>query len=310
MAILFILLPIVLGIVAVLIVIFFVPPRPGKRRRVTGPQCGKCGYSAEGATTMICPECGADFREVGLLVPGARPGIGRTEMVISWTLLVLLIGGVASFALAQFIAPKLWESGKTLRYQSLSRFDCTVRFEIDGQETIWPWQRDRRNAAYPRGTTMAVELRGPNDTVTLIVEPPGETLDITCVDGSHRTMQTPITVEAVDTWMADVGFDLADPEVSDLAAAVFNVVHDYESRVYGRAETIAYAADRPSGRRRGAAVSSIPATSHLYATGSRASSSRPVHPLYSLIAACFWLIIWLIGLRFLLRRRSRRQVES
>jgi hypothetical protein len=41
-----------------------------QRRRVSRPSCGKCGYAVRGLPTFICPECGSDLREVGILTPG------------------------------------------------------------------------------------------------------------------------------------------------------------------------------------------------------------------------------------------------
>lgn len=34
--------------------------------------CGKCGYAARGLSTFICPECGSDLREVGIVRPEQR----------------------------------------------------------------------------------------------------------------------------------------------------------------------------------------------------------------------------------------------
>gem|GEM_PF-6566628 len=38
-----------------------------RRSKNEGMGCGRCAYPANGLTNMSCPECGADFREVGLL---------------------------------------------------------------------------------------------------------------------------------------------------------------------------------------------------------------------------------------------------
>ncbi len=43
------------------------------RSRNGEQSCGKCGYSVRHLTTFNCPECGADFREVGIRrQPGSR----------------------------------------------------------------------------------------------------------------------------------------------------------------------------------------------------------------------------------------------
>src|SRR5437868_12809630 len=44
-----------------------------RRREVsTEPVCAGCGYAVRGLPTFICPECGSDLREVGILTPGMR----------------------------------------------------------------------------------------------------------------------------------------------------------------------------------------------------------------------------------------------
>ena len=45
--------------------------RGGGRKRGPEPMCASCGYSVTGLTTMVCPECGADLREVGI-IPAAK----------------------------------------------------------------------------------------------------------------------------------------------------------------------------------------------------------------------------------------------
>src|SRR5690349_8886016 len=32
----------------------------------TEPRCASCGYNTRGLTSLICPECGTDLREVGI----------------------------------------------------------------------------------------------------------------------------------------------------------------------------------------------------------------------------------------------------
>ena len=41
------------------------------------PACGACGYSVRGLSTMICPECGSDLREVGIVPPAKSPAKDR-----------------------------------------------------------------------------------------------------------------------------------------------------------------------------------------------------------------------------------------
>lgn len=54
--------------------------------------CGQCQYIVEGLQTMFCPECGSDFRKVGIEMPHKR---GRVEPVTFLALWTLLLGPVA-----------------------------------------------------------------------------------------------------------------------------------------------------------------------------------------------------------------------
>ena len=40
-------------------------PRPA---RIEVPSCGRCHYPVRGMPTFVCPECGADVRDVGIVL--------------------------------------------------------------------------------------------------------------------------------------------------------------------------------------------------------------------------------------------------
>lgn len=41
-----------------------------RHRRVSIAECGCCRYPVKGLTAWTCPECGSDFRDVGIAAPG------------------------------------------------------------------------------------------------------------------------------------------------------------------------------------------------------------------------------------------------
>ena len=49
--------------------------------------CGKCGYQVRGISTLNCPECGADLREVGIVK-------GKSSKVMVWVAVVVGVGVV------------------------------------------------------------------------------------------------------------------------------------------------------------------------------------------------------------------------
>lgn len=61
--------------------------------------CGHCQYIVEGLQTMFCPECGSDFRKVGIGTPGKRGQIEPVRFLVLWTVLlaplVLIVSGLA-----------------------------------------------------------------------------------------------------------------------------------------------------------------------------------------------------------------------
>jgi hypothetical protein len=77
-----------------------------RRRRpagAAGPSCGRCGYGVTGLPSAVCPECGSDLRDVGVVASGAADA-GGAAACAAWTLaapLVALLGGVlvAEYAL-------------------------------------------------------------------------------------------------------------------------------------------------------------------------------------------------------------------
>jgi hypothetical protein len=54
------------------------------------PSCGKCGYNVAALTTMHCPECGGDFRTVGITAPHLDKRMHPAVFTAAWTLLLTL----------------------------------------------------------------------------------------------------------------------------------------------------------------------------------------------------------------------------
>ena len=72
----------VCGIIALVAILAYLEKR-NRNPHNTGPDsvCGRCGYSVRDLTTMTCPECGADLREVGIIPPD-KPGRSKVEKPI------------------------------------------------------------------------------------------------------------------------------------------------------------------------------------------------------------------------------------
>ncbi len=57
-------------------------PRDGLSR------CGHCGYAVEGLNHMQCPECGSDFRKVGIVSPYQQKVMHPMVFGMLWALLL------------------------------------------------------------------------------------------------------------------------------------------------------------------------------------------------------------------------------
>lgn len=68
-----------------------------RRPRTESGTCGRCGYCVTGLKSMNCPECGADFREVGISIRG--PSMAKpTEFVLVWLIIMpapAIIAGIS-----------------------------------------------------------------------------------------------------------------------------------------------------------------------------------------------------------------------
>jgi DNA-directed RNA polymerase subunit RPC12/RpoP len=60
--------------------------------------CPACSYPVKGISTLNCPECGADFREVGI-TPGDQAGKHRKLVSIVVGSVVAVIAAIALAAL-------------------------------------------------------------------------------------------------------------------------------------------------------------------------------------------------------------------
>lgn len=159
-------------------------PRATNRQPWTEPRCGRCGYCVWGAPSFVCPECGSDLREVGIV---ARRRVGGMVWGALWTVLLPI---PALFLWALFyntVAPRV----HTVRYDRVieCKYDYdpvgTLRVQFDGEETVWGprpftgiplrrltlWWEDRPASA------LVVELPARNQFVAPVVPPTRVVLD-------------------------------------------------------------------------------------------------------------------------------------
>jgi hypothetical protein len=70
------------------------------------PLCGHCRYCIRGITTLTCPECGSDLREVGIIAPNIRLPVDiRHLRAIIWTLALPIPAFCISWLLLSYVLP-------------------------------------------------------------------------------------------------------------------------------------------------------------------------------------------------------------
>jgi hypothetical protein len=109
--------------------------RRGNRLSEDEPRCARCGYIILPGASSICPECGADVRESGLVTPSTP--MPSTSM--PWVVLAVLLAWPAARWLAPHIAerqPFGWAYSATRRIQ-LSGTSATAYVQSWGTGRYW-----------------------------------------------------------------------------------------------------------------------------------------------------------------------------
>lgn len=77
------------------------------RWRVSVPSCPRCFYNVTGLTSNVCPECGANLNEVGVLEPGEMKPLGRVAYAMIWTVVLGAVALLVSPEILQYV-PQKW----------------------------------------------------------------------------------------------------------------------------------------------------------------------------------------------------------
>lgn len=247
------------------------------RKSPDGPACGQCGYAVYGLPTFICPECGSDLREVGIVTGGQPRPIHPVVKVIILTIvmapLVLLSTVFVAIMSPQQTTLTTRTSVEHSALASIETIDVNVSLRTDGAGNVTD------------GTLTARLIRSDGPDLQLRVDHPGLAYEYDHPEG--RRQGDELDRDALLDWWSGAGVDASDADVRDAADGFLTLV-----------------------RRGSAGFASLPG---LAATGfiqsGSSSSSTMLGPVmwYPLGCLLFWLIVWLIGVRYVLwgRRASR-----
>ena len=262
------LLIVVLGLVVAAIAVIVVLGRRGGLRR---PSCGSCGYAVAGLDGLICPECGADLRDVGIKTPGGagNPWVVPFAIAVLWSIGMTIVASIVT-PLVQRAFPRPYSTTATWTFTPAEvEFDTvTIDFSGTGSSPALAFQQGLifEGAAKAR-------LPGRTDGNVLEFAVP----DLTLAD----TGQT-LDAGTIATWLVDDGSER--PEVKVDQAARELLAHVKAGATPG-----------------GAMVIQGPA---IYAGGTVNSNSRrgPAPKWLVPSIAVGWGVVWLAGLWFIHRR--------
>ena len=235
--------------------------------------CGACGYSTRGLSTLVCPECGGDFRRVGIVVP--RPDGRRTSGVRGQVIVTALALGAVIFIAVSMLndlvpplvpTPRAYEERQ---YFKLPRATGATRsYYVVGRARTW------------------TELR-PTLSVSVEMMEGGARLPRTLPVRGDRVAEADVRA-----WMSGLGVKDSDPLAAQEAAEIVRLV----SQVTRPTELLT--------PRHTARTSQSP----LKPTGRRSSfaSSPPARDFVRPILSALGWIAWLAALCFLWSRGRPR----
>ena len=300
--------------------------------------CGKCGYIVKGLSTLTCPECGSDLRDVGIVSharPDSRPHLTRylwpAMLFLGWTYLcaalyviflipyrAVLFSPFQSFG--GLIDREIWPYHGFCR-RTVSLFPASKAFGkiiltenmilhsggTGYQYRVGPF--DGYDNADLTRWDIDVDLQNHDggSRHLLIDVLHGMACSWTDSAGKPVAQKTPLDGQLVMNWLRDAGIDTALPQVQREAAALRGLVKDsatpgYWNAAWGR-ETVA-----PVGRLERIVLSqeqraSLEGTPLMWLdrSGSEQQSFGPIFHI-NWIGVPLIVLLWIGGLRFGVRR--------
>lgn len=272
--------PVIAIFVMVLVLIFFsamIYLIFRKKRNPSGSVCGGCNYAVDGLTTFICPECGGDLRNVGIITPNqSRPLPGWLKCVF-WTAALPIPAVIVSALITLLIGPAVFfRSATWTMEQPASGTFASVQITGSGKTTQWGsgmrWSPQIMAFSRVDLIMFADTGQGP------VMVGPALRLDL---EGMRAEGRERLDAGEVESWGRSCGLNVAVPAVQAEMAAVADYVT--AACIYGQTTPAT-----PSGVFGGTTMAGM------------STSSNPA-PWFAILLALFWLIIWIVGCIRLMR---------
>lgn len=115
-----------------------------------GSTCGRCDYSARGLTTFVCPECGGDLREVGILPSEMRGGFGTpshlSRKLMTWTVVLAVFGFIFTSMVGEYCLPAVTSASEDYRLAGPPSSQYRhVNFHSYSYQLHWPFGQPARS---------------------------------------------------------------------------------------------------------------------------------------------------------------------
>jgi hypothetical protein len=188
--------------VGIVLVVSRALAKPRGAAHADEPTCGQCGYIVRGIEGWICPECGGDLREVGIIPPGGRRRMSNAARLVVWTLIVFPPLLLLASLLSRSFAP-MWavaQQQRVIFVQSPSLF-TTVRAQLEGRKLVWGRPAYSMNVPYQ---TLTLTLNSGKPTDHVIVDL--ATTTGTFTDAAGKPVSGAFNAGLIATWLSANGF--------------------------------------------------------------------------------------------------------
>jgi hypothetical protein len=259
-----------------------------RRKAVTQPACGNCGYFVRGITTFTCPECGQDLREAGIVTPSTHAEGWSSDPVLRaalWTLLLPIPATILSVV--------AYNSPLTPRqqYATLQRtitgeteaFRGTVHLQQSDVTGYWPLVQS------PPPVKRSLMTLHVNGTVAVLhVHLASNSCELYAPVNAWQVLGA-FDRAAVIKWLERAGYDAeADARLIPVAQAILDAVNETPNMN----PQVAFFGQDENG------VALVVAQPVVNRGGSLPVDWAPL-PYIG-----FWLLVWAVGLIVILRRRG------
>ena len=249
-----------------------------RRRRKNAPalpSCGKCGYVVQGLPTFTCPECGSDLREAGIITSTQRRPFGPLARASLWTLILPVPALLFTVLAAMTILPTRVTRNETWDLVGpASGAYGGLRVLAKGDMLSWPSQ-----PATPALTQISFEWAAgdPPRVGPLAVDLQTKGYRYQKADHTRVAGESGCDAGVIRDWLRENGVDVTSAGVEAEINALAGIV--------------------TAGN-----LNAIP--SAVFASASKSAGGGYISPGGDpRLLLGFWLVVWLIGLWFCIRRR-------